>query len=231
MSTILECKGLSHSYGQKKALDDISFTLESGRITGIFGPNGSGKTTLIKMLAGMIHDDKNAVTICGYPVGAGTRAVVSYSPDRVMYKADKQISDIMDSYEIMFDDFDKNAARQFLDEFGLDEKQHVGELSKGSAAKLQIILTMSRKASLYLLDEPFSGIDPVAAESIIRIMLKSIPDDSSLILTTHQISQVEQIIDEAMFIKDGRLILHEPVEDMRDKNGKSLTDAYLEEFR
>jgi ABC-2 type transport system ATP-binding protein len=231
MSTILECKGLSYSYGKKKALDGVSFTIDSGKIVGLFGPNGSGKTTLIKILAGMIHNENGTVSICGNPVGAKSKAVVSYSPDRMPYRNDQKISAILDAYDTMFEDFDRKEAEKSLEELGIHSDDIIGKLSKGNSEKLQIIIAMSRKAKLYILDEPFNGIDPVARESVVKIMLRMVPEESSLILSTHQIGDIEQILDEAIFIRDGKIVLQKTVDEIRDEKGQSLADAYMEEFR
>lgn len=231
MSTIVECKNLSHSYGKNKALDNINLTIESGKIVGLFGPNGSGKTTLIKKLAGMIHDNTNAINICGNPVREKSKALVSYSPDRVEYNTGSKVSDLLNMYEIMYEDFDRQKAEGVLEEFKISKTDIVGKLSKGNAEKLQIILTMSRNAKLFVLDEPFNGVDPVAKENIIKVVLKNFPEDSSMLISTHQIDEIEQILDEAIFIKDGKILFHKPVDELRDETGKSLIDSYKEEFR
>ena len=231
MSTLVECRNLSHSYGKNKALENINLTIGSGKIVGLFGPNGSGKTTLIKKLAGMIHDETGAISICGNSVGEKSKALVSYSPDRIAYNKGSRIIDLLGMYEIMFDDFDRQRAEGALEEFKIDRSDIVGKLSKGNAEKLQIILTMSRNAKLYILDEPFNGVDPVAKENIIRIVLKNIAEDSSMLISTHQIDEIEQILDEAIFIRDGKVLFHKPTDELRDETGKSLIDTYKEEFR
>ncbi len=231
MSTILECKDLTYTYGKKKALNKVSLNLESGKIVGMFGPNGSGKTTFIKLVTGMLCDVDKCIRICGEEVGEKTKAVLSYSPDRVPFRKESRISDLLDMYELMYDDFDKKTAAEKLQELKLDVTDHVGKLSKGNAEKLLIVLTMSRKAKLFVLDEPFNGVDPVARENIIRIMLGCVPEESSLLITTHQIGDVEQILDEAVFIKDGSILFHRSVDEIRSATGKSLADAYMEEFR
>ncbi|MBO4882852.1 MAG: ABC transporter ATP-binding protein [Lachnospiraceae bacterium] len=231
MSTLVECRNLSHMYGKNKALENINLTIGSGKIVGLFGPNGSGKTTLIKKLTGMIHDETDAISICGNSVGEKSKALVSYSPDRIAYNKGSRIIDLLGMYEIMFDDFDRQRAEGALEEFKIDRSDIVGKLSKGNAEKLQIILTMSRNAKLYILDEPFNGVDPVAKENIIRIVLKNIAEDSSMLISTHQIDEIEQILDEAIFIRDGKILFHKPTDELRDETGKSLIDTYKEEFR
>ena len=231
MSTLVECKSLSHSYGKKKALDDINLTICSGRIVGLFGPNGSGKTTLIKILTGMIHDESGSVVICGNPVGEISKALVSYSPDRVVYSAGSKVSDLLDMYELMYEDFDKGIAEENLKKLNIEKEDYVGKLSKGNAEKVQILLTMSRKARLFILDEPFNGVDPVAKEGIIKIMLGCVPEDSSLLISTHQIGDVEQALDEAVFINEGKILFHRSVEEIRSETGRSLAETYMEEFR
>ena len=231
MSVLLECNNLSHKYGRKKALDDVSFQIESGKIVGLFGPNGSGKTTLIKMIVGLLQDEKQTIKIDGDPVGENTKAKVSYSPDRLAFKSDRKVSDLLDFYELMYDDFDREHAEEVLAGLGIDTSEYIGKMSKGTGEKTQIILVMSRKAKLYVLDEPFAGIDPVARETVIKIMLQNMPEDASLLLSTHHIQETEQILDEAIFIKDGKLAFHKSVEELREESGRSLSDAYMEVFR
>ena len=231
MSVLLECDHLSHKYGSKTALDDVSFCIESGKIIGLFGPNGSGKTTLIKHIVGLLQDENKAIKICGEPVAETTKSMVSYSPDRLAFKGERKVSDLLDFYELMFDDFKRADAETSLAELGIETNEFVGKLSKGTGEKMQIILVMSRKAKLYVLDEPFAGIDPVARETVIRIMLKNMPEDASLIISTHNIQETEQILDEAIFIRDGRIVLQKSVEVLREESGRSLNEEYMEVFR
>lgn len=231
MSTILECRDLTYTYGKKTALEKVNLNLENGKIIGLFGPNGSGKTTLIKLITGMLCDDNKSIRICGDEVGDKTKAVISYSPDRVPFRKDKRVRDLIDMYELMYEDFDRKTAEEKIQELKIDNSDHVGKLSKGNAEKVQILLTMSRKAGLYILDEPFNGVDPVARESIIKIMLGCVPEDSSLLISTHQIGDVEQILDEAVFIKEGKILFHRSVDEIREETGRSLAEEYMEEFR
>ena len=179
----------------------------------------------------MMHDESGSVVICGNPVGERSKALVSYSPDRIAYDRGSKVSDLLDIYKMMFDDFDRQKAENSLEEFKINTSDIVGKLSKGNAEKLQIILTMSRNAKLYILDEPFNGVDPVAKENIIKVVLKNFPEDSSMLISTHQIDEIEQILDEAIFIRDGKILFHKPVDELRDETGKSLIDTYKEEFR
>lgn len=231
MSTLLECRDLTYTYGKKTALEKVNLNLENGKIIGLFGPNGSGKTTLIKLITGMLCDDKKSIRICGDEVGDKTKAVISYSPDRVPFRKDKRVRDLIDMYELMYEDFDRKTAEEKIQELKIDNSDHVGKLSKGNAEKVLILLTMSRKAGLYILDEPFNGVDPVARESIIKIMLRCVPEDSSLLISTHQIGDVEQILDEAVFIKEGKILFHRSVDEIREETGRSLAEEYMEEFR
>ena len=231
MSVILECNNLSHRYGKKTALDDVSFQIESGKIIGLFGPNGSGKTTLIKKIVGLLQDEKGSIRINGEAVGEKTKANVSYSPDKPAFKEDRKVSDLLDFYELMYDDFDRGKAEAALSGLGIRTSEFIGKMSKGSGEKVQILLVMSRKAKLYVLDEPFAGIDPVARETVIKIMLQNMPEDASLLLSTHHIQETEQILDEAIFLKEGKLVFHKSVEELREESGQSLNEAYMEVFR
>ena len=159
MSTLLECRDLTYTYGKKTALEKVNLNLENGKIIGLFGPNGSGKTTLIKLITGMLCDDNKSIRICGDEVGDKTKAVISYSPDRVPFRKDKRVRDLIDMYELMYEDFDRKTAEEKIQELKIDNSNHVGKLSKGNAEKVLILLTMSRKAGLYILDEPFNGVD------------------------------------------------------------------------
>lgn len=231
MSTLLECRDLTYTYGKKSALEKVNLNLENGKIIGLFGPNGSGKTTLIKLITGMLCDDNKSIRICGDEVGDKTKAVISYSPDRVPFRKDKRVRDLIDMYELMYEDFDRKTAEEKIQELKIVNSDHMGKLSKGNAEKVLILLTMSRKAGLYILDEPFNGVDPVARESIIKIMLGCVPEDSSLLISTHQIGDVEQILDEAVFIKEGKILFHRSVDEIREETGRSLAETYMEEFR
>jgi len=231
MSTILECKDLDFSYGKKHVLKNISLNIESGKIIGLFGPNGSGKTTLIKMIAGMIHDESKCIKVCGEEIGERSKALVSYSPDGMSFRSDRKVSELLDMYDFMYEDFDRKSAEEKLQELDIKLADHVGMLSGGNAEKLRIVLTMTRKAGLFLLDEPFNGVDLVAREKIIGLMIGSIPEDSSLVIATHQIGEIEQMLDEAIFIKEGSILFHRSVDEIRSENGRSLAEEYMEEFR
>ena len=165
------------------------------------------------------------------PASTANMIMVSYSPDRVVYSAGSKVSDLLDMYELMYEDFDKGIAEENLKKLNIEKEDYVGKLSKGNAEKVQILLTMSRKARLFILDEPFNGVDPVAKEGIIKIMLGCVPEDSSLLISTHQIGDVEQALDEAVFINEGKILFHRSVEEIRSETGRSLAETYMEEFR
>lgn len=231
MSTILECKNIHKSYGKKKALDDITFSIESGKIVGLFGINGCGKTTLLKSFAGMLQIDSGDIKIDGHEIGADSKKITAYAPDRVCFNERDTVEYLVDFYNTFFEDFDKEMAIKSLETHNINIKEKMAKLSKGNAEKVQIILTMSRRCKLYILDEPFDGIDAIARESIVKMMLKDVPDESTVIITTHNINEIENMLDEAIFLKDGKLLFHKSVDDLREEYGKSVNDVFKEVLR
>jgi ABC-2 type transport system ATP-binding protein len=226
---LLEAKNLSKKYSNKKyALEDITLNIESGKIIGLCGPNGSGKTTLIKLAAGLLTPTSGQLTIAGEAIGPATKAVVSYLPDKTFVPLYMKVNEIIDFYKEFYDDFDINAAKEMLSRLQIDGTEIFKTLSKGTQEKVQLVLIMSRKAKLYLLDEPIGGVDPAARDYILNTIINNYNTDSSVIISTHLIADIENTLDEVIFIKYGKLFLHSTSDDIREAHGMSV-DAYFRE--
>lgn len=229
MSALVECRNLTKIYaGTKPAVADLNLTLEKGHIIGLLGPNGSGKTTLIKMMNGLLRPTSGQVLINGFEPGVETKAVVSYLPERTYLEAQRTVRDIVDFFADFYEDFRKDRAYAMLDGLQIDPSARLKTLSKGTKEKVQLILVMSREADLYILDEPIAGVDPAARDYILRTILNNYNPEASLIICTHLISDIENILDEVIFIKNGILVEQTTVEEIREEKGKSV-DAYFRE--
>ncbi len=229
--SILECKTLSKSFGAKQALDTVDLTIEPGRIVGLLGPNGSGKTTLIKLANGLLTPTAGDILVDGEKPCRATKAIVSYLPDRNTLPGWMTVAQTLDYYEDFYADFRRGLAETMLLNLGLDRAQRVKTLSKGMREKVQLILTMSRQARLYLLDEPIGGVDPATRDYILRTIISNYSEDAAVVISTHLIADVEQVLDEVVFLRDGRVMLHESVETIRDEKGKSVDELFREVFR
>lgn len=229
MSELVKIKGLTKSYDKRKnALDHLDLTIPSGRIIGLLGPNGSGKTTLIKLLAGLLMPNEGEILICGKEPGVETKAVVSYLPERTYFRSSMRVKELIEYFQDFYADFRPERARELLGNLKIDENASLKTLSKGTKEKVQLIMVMSREARLYLLDEPIAGVDPAARDYILRTIISNYNEDATVILSTHLISDIEQILDEVIFIKAGRILLQDSVENIREQQGKSV-DAYFRE--
>ena len=228
---LVECAGLSKSFGATRALDGVDLRLERGKIIALAGPNGSGKTTLIKLLNGLLQPDGGSVTIDGHSPDNYTRSIVSYLPDRDYFADWMTIQDMMDYFKDFYADFDVQKAEEMCATLGLRPRQRIKTLSKGTREKMQLMLVMSRKASLYVLDEPLAGVDPAARDFILHTILTNYNETGSVLISTHLISDVEQVLDEVVFLKEGRVILHENADDLREKEGRSVDEIFREKFR
>ena len=229
--SILECRALSKSYGAKTALSGVDLTIEPGRIVGLLGPNGSGKTTLIKLANGLLTPTSGEILIDGKKPSRATKAIVSYLPDRSTLPGWMSIAQALDYYGDFYADFRRGVAEQMLMNLGLDRTQKIKTLSKGMREKTQLILTMSREAKLYLLDEPIGGVDPATRDYILRTIISNYSEDAAVIISTHLIADVEQVLDEVVFLREGQVMLHESVEQIRDEKGKSVDELFREVFR
>ena len=193
MSNLVEIKELGKCYGKKKAMNNLSLSLESGRIIGILGPNGSGKSTLIKMMAGVLKPTSGQIIINGYPVGVDTKKIVSYLPERTYLNPSMKVKEAVDYFADFYEDFSRQKALDMLEKFGINEQDKIKSLSKGTREKVQIVLVMSREAKLYLLDEPMGGVDPAARDYILRTIISNYNEDATVVITTHLISDIEII--------------------------------------
>ena len=217
MSNLVEIKELGKCYGKKKVMNNLSLSLESGRIVGILGPNGSGKSTLIKMMAGVLKPTSGQITINGYLVGVNTKKIVSYLPERTYLNPSMKVKEAVDYFADFYEDFSKQKALDMLEKFGINEQDKIKSLSKGTREKVQIVLVMSREAKLYLLDEPMGGVDPAAREYILRTIISNYNEDATVVITTH-------------LIKQGEVYLKESVDDIRTKYNKSVDALFREVF-
>ena len=228
---ILECKNLSKRYGRVAALEDINLSIEPGRVVGLLGPNGSGKTTFIKLLNGLLTPSKGEVLIAGKRPGPESKALVAYLPDRDYLanwmNAEQQIRFFSDFYP----DFDAEKAKEMMLRLGIDLHQPVRQLSKGTREKLQLILVMSRNAQLYLLDEPIGGVDPATRDFILDTIIRNYNPEAALILSTHLIADVEQVLDEVIFLQKGRVTLQSSADAVREEHGMSVDQYFREVFK
>lgn len=228
---LVEINGLTKYYGPKKALDDVNLTIESGKIIGLLGPNGSGKTTLIKILNGLLQADAGQVHICGNKPGVITKNEVSYLPDRPYFGDWMKVEDVMNLFSDFYYDFNREHAENMCRALGIDPKAKIKTLSKGMKEKVQLILVMSRAAKLYLLDEPIAGVDPAARDLILDTILSNYHPDSTVIISTHLIGDIERVLDEVVFLKDGHVVLHDTTDAIREREGKGVDELFREMFR
>ena len=228
---LIRCCDLSKSFGSKQALDRVELEIGRGRIVGLLGPNGSGKTTLIKLMCGLLQPSAGFLMIDGHEPGVYTKSVTSYLPDR-MYFADWMCSrDLVDLFADFYRDFDRKKATEMCSTLGIGPRDRIKSMSKGTKEKLQLALAMSRAAQLYLLDEPIAGVDPAARDFILSTILTNYNENGTVLISTHLISDVERTLDEAVFLKQGHVVRHEAVDELREREGKSVDALFREIFR
>ena len=228
---LVHIAGLNKSYGLVKALDQVNLDLTGGHIIGLLGPNGSGKTTLIKILNGLLRPDSGTVEIDGAAPGPHTKSVISYLPDRPYFADWMKVGDMFDLFQDFYADFDRERAEYMCKTLHIETGMKIKSMSKGTKEKTQLILTMSRKAKLYLLDEPIAGVDPAARDFIMDTILSNYNPEGSVIISTHLISDIERVLDEAVFIQEGHILLHDTVDNIREREGKSVDQLFRDKFR
>lgn len=228
---ILECKDLTKRYGARTALDDISLSLKSGRIIGLLGPNGSGKSTLIKLINDLLSPTAGTLRIGGRAPGLETKKIISYLPERTYLDENLKVSDYISFFADFYEDFDTGRALDMLQRLNIDPSLRIKTLSKGTQEKVQLILVMSRRARLYCLDEPIAGVDPAARDYILSTIINNYDENATILISTHLISDVENILDEVVFIHNGHIRLHAQVDDIRCEQGKSIDELFREVFK
>lgn len=231
MSAILECRGLVKRYGYRTALNSVNLTVERGRIVGLLGPNGSGKSTLIKLANGLLTPTTGEILIDSKAPGPETRKIVSYLPDKNYLNDWMRVEQLVKFFADFYEDFDTHAAVDMLGRLGINLKDRLKSLSKGTKEKVQLILVMSRKAQLYLLDEPIGGVDPAARDYILHTIISNYNENASVIISTHLISDVESVLDDVIFISQGQIVLTSSVDDIREQRDQSVDGLFREVFK
>ncbi|MGE1127782.1 ABC transporter ATP-binding protein [Bacillus wiedmannii] len=230
MTELLKIENLWKRYGLKAVIRELNIEITEGKIIGLVGDNGSGKTTLLKMIAGLQHPSEGSITIAGKKVGLETKEIVSFMSDKPVFDDWMTVKDSLFFYRDFYKDFDIQKAVDTIAEFKIPLEEKITALSKGVVEKLQIILTFSRKAKLYVLDEPLGGIDLVSREHVLNLILQFYREDCTILISTHLINEVENIFDEVIFLKDGEIVLYENVEELRFQRGKAVTEVFKEVF-
>lgn len=228
---VLNTRHLTKNYGSTCAVNDMELSLEPGQIAGLLGPNGSGKTTLIKMAAGLLQPTEGTIFIDGEKPGPETKSKTAYLPDRDFLPAYMNVEQLLSFYEDFFDDFNTGKANAMLKDLDFSKTMKLKKMSKGTKEKIQLILTMSRDAKLYLLDEPIAGVDPAARDYILKTIITSYNPNALVLISTHLIADVETVLDDIVFIENGRIIMHDGADALREKEGKSIDKLFREVFR
>lgn len=228
---LLEIKNVSKSYGKRKVLDNINLEIDNGKIIGLLGKNGTGKTTLIKLINDLLVKDNGSIKINGKTIGIDTKRCIAYLPERTYLDKSMSVKKVLDYFSDFYDNFDKDKAIKLLKDLNIDLEQKLNKMSKGMQEKVQLVLVMSRKADLYILDEPLGGVDPATRDYILDTILTNFNDGASVIISTHLISDIERILDEVIFINDGKIILHENSDELRRKENSSIDEIFRRLFK
>ena len=231
MTALVQFQNVTKQYSDKKALDNVSFTLEPGKIYGLLGPNGSGKSTAIKIINDLLQPTSGTVLVNGSKPGVESKKIISYLPDRNYLNDWMKVEDAFKLFEDFYEDFDRNRAEEMLRSLNIDSGARLKTLSKGTLEKVQLILIMARRAKLYVLDEPIAGVDPAARDYILQTILSNYGEESSILISTHLITDIEKVLDEVLFLQNGRIVLSGAVDDIRAEHGKSIDGLFREVFR
>ncbi len=231
MEYVLETHGLTKAYGKKKALESVDLQLPKGQVIGLLGPNGSGKTTFLKLCAGLLTPSRGSVDICGHPQGTETKFLVSFLPDRTYLNNRQRVKDQLQLFEDFYPDFSRERAERMLTALNISLNARFGTLSKGSKEKVMLVLVMSRRAKLYLLDEPIGGVDPATRDYILNTIVSNFDPDATVVISTHLISDVENILDGYIFLQEGKIVRQGDAAQTREETGKSLDELFREVFR
>ena len=227
---LITCRGLTKVYGNKPALDHIDLSVGRGRIVGLLGPNGSGKTTFIKLLCGLLQPTLGSVQVDGQAPGVYTKSIISYLPDKMYFADWMRTADLTDFFADFYTDFDRAKAIEMFAALGIGPKERIKTMSKGTKEKVQLVLVMSRAAQLYLLDEPIGGVDPAARDFILNTILTNYSENGTVLISTHLIADIERVLDEVIFLQNGRMVRHDSVDNIREAEGKSVDQLFREIF-
>lgn len=230
MYNLITCTHLKKNYGKEAALNDVTLSIGTGKIIGLLGPNGSGKTTLIKLMNGLLQPTEGEVKINGKEPGIDSKAMISYLPDKMYFADWMKVSDLLDFFTDFYKDFDRERAEQMCETLGISQNTKMKKLSKGNKEKVQLVLVMCRKAQLYLLDEPIAGVDPAARDFILDTILNNYNEEGTVLISTHLIADIEKIMDEVIFIKNGEIVKYASADDLREESGKSIDMMFREMF-
>lgn len=231
MDAILSCHGLSKFYGNVCALSNISLNVGRGRIVGLLGPNGSGKSTLMKLINGLLTPSAGSLEVAGLPIGTETKKIVSYLPERTYLNDWMRVCDIIGFFKDFYADFNESKAYDMLSRLNINPHDRLKTMSKGTKEKVQLILVMSREAQLYLLDEPIGGVDPAARDYILNTILNNYNERATIIISTHLISDIEQILEDVIFINRSEIVMAASVDQIREEKGMSVDALFREVFR
>lgn len=228
---LIEIKNLYKSYDKKEALSNVNLNITSGKIIGLLGKNGAGKSTLIKIINDLLTPTKGEVLVKGKKIGVESKKVISYLPERTYLNKQMKVSEVLEYFKDFYEDFDNKKALKLLKDLKLDVNESLSKMSKGMQEKVQLVLVMSRKADIYILDEPLGGVDPATRDYILDTILSNFNENASVIISTHLISDIERILDEVIFIDDGKVVLHEDTDKLRTKEKGSIDEIFRRMFK
>ena len=228
---MIECRNLTKYYGHSRALNGVDLTIEKGQIVGLLGPNGSGKTTMIKLANGLLQPTNGTIVIDGHDPGVESKSVVAYLPDRDFLPEYMTVDALFKMYGDFFTDFNREKAEKMLASLDIQRDVAIKKLSKGTREKVQLVMIMSRDAKVYLLDEPIAGVDPAARDYILKTIISNYCEDAIVMISTHLIADIESILDDVIFLKDGKVVVHEPADQLREERGMSIDGLFREVFK